>query len=462
MLAAVLMTCRLIIVNQRRPAFEKELLQHYLVSIATPEEQLDGKPKEVTHRLNHRHLADTSRIPRVECLCPPRVGNASQSCALAVMNAAVAFVPPESAGKHATLVVRLLKHPMDLDEVKKVASECPVSFWHEPSFIDIVVLGPLDAVADHYGTVACPSPQMAPGLTVVWNTLYSYNPYHNLYGPAGHIAVAFVLSGTRKLLLGDMLADTFLSREWIFSEHVPRYNWTERPFLDLVDDLIVGSKDRFTTNGARYTSCTETHILGAWQRGSIPEAFFQNSIPPWMWWEWNRISLTVASGLARQYARQPDGPSSPFLIVTRRFEGAADDQQRARGMSFSLIESFRRVFSAELGAEPDIDDVTHSTSPRKHFLFIHSRRLIVAPEGAIVTFAFLSAPGTTWIVVDRYTKERVFHHSNFFRFPNVHSHHVRIIIFHVKDNVTPTMLDILSEYRRPFMPGVFDVYPRGQ
>ena len=113
----------------------------------------------------------------------------------------------------------------------------------------------------------------------------------------------------------------------------------------------------------------------------------------------------------------------------------------------------------ETGRTPDVLDASYDDDPKEQFWHYRSRKLIIAPEGAALTFAFLCRPGTTWIMTDRYLSGRGIDHALFHTSHLRHSTHVRLIIVRIRDNVVPPMHAILGEYRKPFVPGVVYVGP---
>ena len=175
---------------------------------------------------------------------------------------------------------------------------------------------------------------------------------------------------------------------------------------------------------------------------------------PWIVWEFNRRAAFVREVMLSWYGPAPNGTQiSPFLIMPR--------SGFHRRWSTALGKQLAEVFQAEIGVAPDWSDRGNNDPPNEQFWHFHNRKLVITPEGAAVTYAFLSRPGATWIVTWHYEVNVTFYdntdfHGNHLR----NSTHIRTIFVMTRYFFTFPMSAVIAEYRKPFVPGVVYIGPR--
>ena len=301
------------------------------------------------------------------------------------------------------------------------------------------------------------------GMTLVWRIFAGFNPYHSIFGPAGHLAVGSTLTLLKRWLSFSAHASSKISTTptslWtLFDEHPPQLAAKDRPFVEEIADYFSQVDERFdTTTSQIYTSCAKTHVIGMWQ--DAPDRPYEKN-PHWDWWWFNEGAEVTVDNLLKRYGEPDPTAYSAFGILPRNFTGRSKAQLRARGFSATLLKMFNDTFSRELDAPGEISILGYNVSGRDQFHMLRSRKLILAAEGASVAYAFMCRPGTTWIVTDRHEvgRERKgpnwYPHWFFHTYPSLHSANIRIIFVDIEANNVPSMLQILAAYRKPFVPGV--------
>ena len=477
-IATHLMRCKIVKIETVFQNWHKFLLHEYLdPGPISPHEQLTRK-RRIKLDSDAREKKAQSNGFDVQCVCPPNWRNVAYQneqrpgCSLVVRHARVTIValPSEPAPELPRYVVEVWpNNPSSVTEdQRKVFSDCPVYFpmvaaTHKmireegDSSMGIPGAAWADRCKDQPTQVA-----QRTNIKAIFSTLYPYNMFHNLLTPAAYFPVALAMAAVKKVLLRDYSANVSSFVGW--SMEGDQGIRPAGPFINLVDDYLLADGKpglRFATkrNGMNYTSCSEFHAIGAWQVGTVPDA----TDDAWMFWELNRWTSIVREDLLLRFG-EPHGMLSwkgekklfsPFAMMPRRYEGAHHEQERARGIGASLFSRLYETFQEETGYVPDILDPESDDDPREQFWHYRSRKLVIAPEGAALTYAFMCRPGTTWIMTDRYLSGRGRDHAAFHTMHLKHSTHVRLIVVRIRDNIVPPMAAIIGEYRRRFYPVSF-------
>ena len=479
-LAAHALRGKLLEVSVEGAGWEQRVLSRYLsveLDLLSPWRQVDASVSErlVPVDLALREAKRNSSDFFVSCVCPPdpwgmpQGVNPSISCSLVIRNARISVLALPVGAFPEMIRVRMEVFP-DVPSTlvsahEEVFATCPL-FIGEAS-VEYVLRLPDRSIWRANGKTVTNETATTPlcrlpsselyniRMTAIFAPSWPNNMYHSLLYH-GYFAMVTALSAAKKLLMRDHSAAPKISRTgvWVL-DNFAGFPLPPGAFVNTVDDILIAEgtpSRRFnaTATGENYTSCSEYHVVGCWSEGTMHGA----RRLPWMVWEFNRRAAFVREVMLSWYGPAPNGTQiSPFLIMPR--------SGFHRRWSTALGKQLAEVFQAEIGVAPDWSDRGNNDPPNEQFWHFHNRKLVITPEGAAVTYAFLSRPGATWIVTWHYEVNVTFYdntdfHGNHLR----NSTHIRTIFVMTRYFFTFPMSAVIAEYRKPFVPGVVYIGPR--